>query len=826
MTRWNLKAGQNNAVHEQLLDLAENFDRAKLMKSAWTSWREKLDGIRLEREWQAKEGVYTAMEQTAVREREMNLKWVALSHWKMTAEDERQRTSVARRHIMRKRYFQTWTNITALNDLKIRRFVLRRFFAKWQLRLEQVQAQHEQAALRRETELIHQVYMKWFYAFADQVAPNMHNNRLMRQSWDAWIGRTHRAWGQEQQAEEHFVLTTEGGHFLPWRAKARELLDMNRAAQDFRRTKLLEPILETWRRGAILRPKATQITHRASSRLQSEVFRYWQTRTLQSRQAFQTNQQRILRNAFTTWNDRLRMNFLQGQTELRLKSDAIYRWRIASRSNAAQRDYSRNLAGRTLRHWLSKAQNRHRSIEGAEATFEASQRRRTLQTGLRGIEAALDHQQQLEEEAQNFRQSRLLYGALARWRQKNAEVDILHRKANAAEFFILSTKTLKRWSHSTKEHQKYRKREAYSQVRRLCKMNLAREMLRRMQIQLAHVRNMDHHSLEFQEDHVVSSTVSTFRTWKNRAAMRLEQERHAESHYNRKLSAAVMQKLIQRNNHLQDMAAQARELSAGSAGVEAMNCFRKLDRRLFQLKGQEQWATALQDKHREKHVKNMLRYWLEQASAARRQHGGRLAEEDVFRTSIANAPAIDDLTVFDHTAWNLDPLDLNLDGFGNAAPGDVDATFFDNEGIITSTPMPGYLRTPSKRSTARAKARERLAASNAPIFASRTLRFADQVVPATAPPRQQTISAPSALPSPAGPGITPFERKLREQGYTSPSVHGRRTTPGGFGPSRFGSSVGSGLGRFGGSVNTSARSAFAGFEDIPEVQSEDRSRGA
>jgi protein SFI1 len=820
MTKWVHRANQAQAAHDQLQILAENFDRAKLTRNTWVIWRERLDNIRLDRDWKAKKGVYTAMEQTAVRERELNLKWVALSHWRAVAEDEQQRTSVARRHIMRKRYFQAWSNITALNELKIRRFVLSRFFAKWQGRLQQVQAQNEEALVTRDIELLRRIYWKWFYTFGNKVAPNMHNRRIERQFFNTWRDRLQLVWEQDQQAEQRFFVGVEGDHFVSWRAKAQELLRMSRTAEDFRNRKLLARVLATWRREAVLAPRAAQLTHRVNVTLHNAAFQTWRTLALQSRQAFQTDQRRILRNAFTAWNDRLRINFLQGQIELRLKSETIYKWRIAAQSSAACHNYDHKLASNTLQLWLNKAQNRHRSIEGAEATFAASQRRRTLRSGLRGFEAALEHQRQLEDEAANFRHTRLLYGAFAKWRQRSADVDILNRKANAAEFYLLTTKTLKRWSHSTEEHRKYRKREAYSQIRRLCKMNLAREMLRRMQIQLAHVRNLDHYSLEFQEDHVVSRTVSTFRSWKQRAAIFLEQKRQAEVHYNSKLTAAVLQKMVQRKNQLQDMATQARELSAGSAGVEAMNCLRKLDRRLFQIKGQEQWAVALREKHGEKHVKNMLRYWLEQASSAQRQRVGGRVDEDVFGTSTMTAPAIDDLTVFDHTAWNLDPLDLHLDEFRHTAHEEVDTTFIDNDGIITSTPLPGYLRTPSKRNTARAKARERLAASNARITTGRMIRFADQV-PATAPPRQQSNSAPPVLPSPSGPSITPFERKLREQGYTSPSVHGRRTPArGGFGTSRFGASAD--LGRFG--VNTPARSTFAGFEDIPEV-SEDRSRG-
>ena len=814
--RWSQQANQAKAGHDQLYLLAQNVDRTNLLKETWLVWHGQLDAKRLEREWQAKEGLYRALEETAARERDFNLKWVALSHWRTITEEEKQRTSIARRHIMRKRYFAAWSNITALNDVKIRRFVLTRFFDKWQQRMEHVREQHLEAQTRYETKLVEGAYKLWFYAFLDKTAPEFHDRKLEKRFFANWRTKLYERVHQDDLAADHCLSGVERSRLLAWRDKARDLMDMNRAAETFQKQRL-RVILENWKREALLAPRAAQVVQHVEGRMRSTFFSMWHTRTLQSRQAQETDRQRVLRNAFTAWNDRVRMNFLQGQINIRLKMDALYKWRIASRSNAAEWEHERRLVHTMLGQWLSKAQNRHRSIEGAEQTYEASRRRRTLQQAFGKLTSSYLYQQDLEAEAQHFHRTRLLHGAFSKWQQKSDDVDLLYRKAGAAEFYILTKKSLKRWSHSTEEHRKYRKREAYSHIRRLTKMNLAREMLRRMQIELAHIRNMDHYSLEFQEDQVVKNTTSMFRSWKQRAVVSLEQERRAREYYNRKLSVAVLQKMVQRKNQLQGMSAQARELSAGSAGVEAMNCFRKLDRRLFQVKGQEQWASALREKHWEKHVKNMLRYWLEQTVAAQRGRLDAGGEQDIFRASTATAPALGDLTVFDNTAWNLDPLDLDLNTFANTAQAEVDATFMDNDGIITSTPMPGYLRTPSKRNTARAKARERLAA-NIPAPTGRTIRFADQVT-ASAPPRQQTISAPPVLASPAQSSITPFERRLREQGYTSPSRSGRRMR-GAIGANRFGVSVGSG--RFG--SNTPARSAFAGFEDIPEV-SEERSRG-
>ncbi|KIW07533.1 uncharacterized protein PV09_01495 [Verruconis gallopava] len=821
LTKWNHKAIQASANHDQMFARAQNQDRKKLLRDSWFIWRQKLDANRLHRAWQENESFYTSMEEMATREREVNLKWVAFSHWKTMAKEEKQRTSIARRHILRRRYFNAWSNVTSVNDLKVRRCVLKKFFAVWQRRLHAIQAESDRATITHNKNLVQRTYQTWFFNFAERAAPDLHDRRLERRYFVLWRGAVRQLLENEHNAEEIVRGNMCRMNLLSWRAKTQDLLEMNKLAEDFRRHRLLSKSLESWKREAVLAPRAAQLSARVNAKIEANAFAIWRRYCQISRQAAHVLEQRLLRNAFSAWNDKLRIGFLQGQIEIRLKVETLYKWKIASRGVEAERTHERKLVRNMLNVWLSRAQTRHRSIEGAEQSFELSQRQRALRVAYGKLVYASQHWQQQQAEAEHFRQVRLVYAMLAKWQQKNAEVDLLRRKAAAAEFYILTTKALKKWSHTAEEHRKHRKREAYAYIRRMCKMNLAREMLRRMQIQLAHVRNLDRFSAEFREDHVVKTAISTFRVWKDRAAKFLQEDQQAKQLYNQKILLDAFKKMVQRKDQLQEMQTQARQLSAGSAAVEAMNCLRKLDRRLFQIKGQEQWAIALRDKHWEKHVKNMLRYWYEQTLVARRevdeQEGNEGVAERIMRASASTAPFIGDLTVFDNTTWNLEPLDLNLHNFPSRAQEDVDTTFVESDGIITSTPLPGYLRTPSKRSAARAKARERIAAHSRTTM-GRTIRFADRV-PATAPPRQQTASAPPDLTSPSGPSITPFERKLRQKGYASPSRFGRRTV-GLRGSSRFGASFSSSqtLGTY-----TPATSGFPGFEDIPEV-SEERSR--
>jgi len=185
----------------------------------------------------------------------------------------------------------------------------------------------------------------------------------------------------------------------------------------------------------------------------------------------------------------------------------------------------------------------------------------------------------------------------------------------------------------------------------------------------------------------------------------------------------------------------------------------------------------------------MLRYWADRALAA---HGSPLDDPDADE-GVDQGDEDDNLddddggeglppgdetmaraeewTAFDETGFELGNLRLDLNLFPNQGNGAATA---DAEGVVTSTPLPGYLRTPSKRDTARAKARERLKALGAaatPVLpaTTRTVDFADVLPPASAPPAVFEVGPPT-------PGaITPFERKLRASGYLARGARGART---------------------------------------------------
>ncbi|QDS68267.1 hypothetical protein FKW77_010631 [Venturia effusa] len=840
--QWRHKAVDLQRKHSRMEMMAEDFDHGVLLRNALEQWRAKAFERQQERETSL---YFKHQEARAIEMRDEMLKLKALTHWVALAWEKREKTHTARRQILRARYFTAWKGITVASNAKVRQHILSKFLRTWQQRTEEVENAKFLAAARYEANIQKKLWLRLAFQYCARKAPTFHARQRKQKYFQLWREKVRLI----QERNQHVLHMRE--HVIQRRVleamamKHQKLVSMDAGAAEFRNRKLVRGHIANWRTAAILRPLAAQVAQRSNTRLLHTVFCIWKRNALMSHQATTVRDARIIRNAFTNWNDALRIRYLEIRIVARLRAESFYKWIFFARETIATRERNVKIVSNCLENWAAKAQVRRQALENASREFASRQSQSHLRGALHRLVSTFRKRQKQEADAAAFRNRQLGSQALASLCVRNANVQEMNGKAAAARFYILTTSTLRNLKTATHHHQQLRRREIYAQVRRRTKMNLAREMLRRMQNRLAHVRAMERTAAEKEEDRVVRIAVSDFGAWKAKASVFVEQNRQAVMMDRSHLLTSAMRRMRERHAQLQEMQSDAASFSNDWAAVEAITCLRRLRFRLLQFRQQDQGARDLREMHWRKHVKNMLRYWAARSIALQQ---GRLKRADVHQRGDSPEDEEDgqddeddaaytqagggglsaregarlpgDLTIYETSAWNLGNLDLDLGTFPDGEGGELD---FAAEGVFTSTPLPGYLRTPSKRSTARAKGRDRFT-SIAPPPASAFK------IPASAPPRQQYSSAP---PASAGGGtrgaggITPFERKLREQGYPERSRGGLRTP----GPSSttFGGLVArSGLKGRGGLSKTPGTGGgrgnvgFVGFEDIAEA-SEERS---
>ncbi|TLD26134.1 Sfi1-domain-containing protein [Venturia nashicola] len=738
--QWRHKAVDLQRQHMRMDIMAEDFDQGILLRNALDQWRVKT----IERQQEREISLYFRHEEArAVEMRDKMLKVKALTHWMVVAGEKREKTHTARRQIFRARYFTAWKAITVAREALVRRHVLSKFFRIWQRRKEKLENNKLRAVARYEVNVQKKLWLRLAFQCRAEKVLKFKARQRKEKYFQLWREKVRLI----QERDQHVVQMRE--HAIQRRLlealamNQQKLANMDADAVAFRKKKLLDRSLDNWRVAARLQPLAAQVVQRNSTRLLHTALCVWKKNAHMSRQATIVHDSRITRTAFTNWNDTLRTRYLEIRIVARLRAESFYKWIFFTRETIATRERNVKIASSCLGQWAAKAQVRRQALENASQTFAARQRQIQLRGALNSLVSTFRYRQQQEADAAAFRNRRIEYKTLASLRIQNANIQEMNGKAAAARFYILTTSTLRNLKTATYHHQQSRRREIYAQVRRRTKMNLAREMLRRMQNRLAQIRAMEHIAAEKKEDRVMRIAISDFGAWKTKASVFVERNRQAVAMDRNHLLAKALRKLRERHAQLQDMKRDAVGFSNDWAAVEAITSLRRLRFRLLQLRQQDQGARDLREMHWQKHVKNMLRYWAARSLALQQgrlkradihQRGDSPEDEEDFddgneddapfapgtttrgRTRKGEARQPGDLTIYETSAWNLGNLDLDLNSFPNGDGdgggedeaedliGDID---FATDGIYTSTPLPGYLRTPSKRHTARAKGRER-----------------------------------------------------------------------------------------------------------------------
>ena len=778
------------------LSVAEHFNQDMLLRSVLQKISAKQSELHR----------YEYLERRATIVWDCHLKHKAFTHWQTITSGEVEKTALARRHMVRWKYFNTWKVYTAVQLIKVEHFRLRKFFTlRWQQRTK-VRALENAARITCQGNLFSKYFHAWLIRFFDSRAPLWKSEDRIRKCFNVWLQQT-----RLRKDQEHYVGSTWRPHnlernvLLLWSTRVQHLQDLDSIACEFRKHSLLSAF-GMLRKSATLAPKVSQFAQRYNFRVARNAFSTWRSYTELSVKAKSLYDTSLKRKIFIQWNHTLRCRYLEQEKDIKLQTQALYKWSLVAKASRAVRMRDAKNLSTQFKLWSKKIQEKQSMLTDVADSYLASQRRLQLLSSLLRI---LHRRQQTEDFAESFRNTKLLGAAFQKWHSQIENLWHMNEKASAAHFYISTTTALKLWREATQQRQRQRRREIYATVRRNNKIRLARDTLGRLREGVVNIRAMERIAQEKQQDRAIQMAISTFGVWLAQTQAILAHDEEAVVLLRRKLLTKRFQRWITRHQEYQRFEEAAASSNAAAIEREASNCFRRLDRRLFQIKGQEQWALQLRKRHWQKHVKNMVRYWVERATALKRSE----AKPDVLgRPEVDQDESDDDprgdgfdtetrgtrqvrQTLYEESRHDVDDFDLARlpPDAGNRGGEQI----LEGYTFLTSTPIPGYLRTPSRRA-ARVKAREKLFGadiSNTGVATPATSRIPFPTA-ATAP----AASSFTAIRPPSFDSITPFESKLHAQGYSGYKASSKGTPT------------------VGGAYSTQEHksSHFNGFEDIVE----------
>ncbi|KAF4554480.1 Hypothetical protein D9617_4g002350 [Elsinoe fawcettii] len=777
---WHARATQIHRRQQDLLQMATNHDRRILLKQSFGSMRDN---------------AYTStfrqqQERRISKVRDYYLLTKAFTHWAQAASDEVARTNVAKRHILRTRYFNAWRDITAVNEQKCRMLGLRKWFGLWRSKTESVITDNQLAGLVRQRNLTRRFYRLWFFRICEQKAPMWKDGRLESKYFRAWRAQSDNIQSMALAAQGRHNLSIMRSSFKTIRARSLMTQDLDALGINFRRRDLLTTYLRSWRRKTSFKPSETRAVAAKDGRLMAKVFNIWRNANMNMRRAKETDRQRLMANALTVWNDHLRSRTLAFKINERVQLQALYKWVLEERLILFERVMAHRQKRDAVRRISARIAARQFSLDESTQIFHHNKDTRLVRSAFVKLYAVMRQREQNELAAAETLNAHVLPKYLQTWKAQSAHDRQLCRWASQARFYCLTTLVIKRWRAATVNRQKARRREAYATIRLRQKAGLARRYLAVLHERAANMAVVERQARDMRAKGSEHALRASFGRWHAKAVQWRQDDRQAEfanaSSHLEEVFAAFRSRL----NTIQARVDDAETFDQLARERLAGKMLRKLSDTVFVLRRSTDTASAWKDRKFTQHQREMLRHWAMQANdkratkladdpdspsktptlrASRLSHlQGRSMAESSF---IGNSqPALGDVTRAEQ--WTRFEISAGqADG--------VDQSFLS----FAATPLPGYLRTPSRR-TAKTRARFKIV----PDQFGRTRELGD--TPGALNFGSSIVG--STTPAPLAPGniedmetltpqVTPFQRKMRAGGYqnsTTPLSAPRTGRPG------------------------------------------------
>jgi protein SFI1 len=698
LRHWREKAVQCREDNFKLDSIALDHDKFVLLHQALDTWH---TGLQEKRQIAETERFFAHLERRSGRARDIFLLHKAFTHWVDRSDERVQETLLARRHIVRTRIFNAWREITAVNELKVGRQVLKKFFAIWR-RHHLINTTDSLAALQNyEGNVVEKIYRQWVSKFWNSKATIWWRERSKRRILFCWNITAHSIQEKHCAAEEARRLQLVWSAWCFWRAKTDAQARQNQKADNFHHYFICITALKKWRRETRVSPAKNTVQTDVSVRLLRTTFEIWLHRSRQERQAAATDRMRILREAWANWRHKLRFRVISVRVDDRVILETVYKWVLAERLVMAKRLLNRRLLRCCMQTWVHRWQMlRERKWDQEDLALSFT----VVKTEDRIIHQWHSRTQclrQLETMALDFRTPRLLQGVLSDWSERAQHLQQLQRWSHDAQFYFLASKSLKQWKASTETAKREKRKAAYAEVRRMAKMNLARGVLHRWHRQAQQALDLEDQSVNMSHNRDIIIGMNIFDHWRARTEELAEleilwREKVLRKHFG---SWRARSSAFQTLNSETSMAFEERLKS---------RAVKKWSLLTLQLRNQSHTALDLREKNARRASRKIFTYWRQRI--AQKLPVEHLEASEMRRVSGQLG------TTSRAEAWSDFGEDIEADELARGV-----------DEVNLSAPIPRYLSTPSRT--------ERVMAAAA-RFSSTT---------------------------PRAPLSTPFERQLRAQ---------------------------------------------------------------
>ena len=674
--------------HHEMEQQAVLYDAGILVRQAYDQWRVLFLGRKQVAET---ERFFSQLERRACKARNLYLLTKAFTHWAQCTYEEVERNSVARRHIIRTKYFSAWLEITAVNNLKVRRQGLKKFFLLWRQTFGSRLADDSTAVRFYYSNLVETIYWRWFWNFCERRAPEWRNVKLRRRYFARLVSATKIKSTAEVQAAGSYEDDLKKRYFTIWQQKTRKAISDWQRAEQIYQNKLLIQYLSQWQLQFSYAPLERHIIGMVNWRIASSAFSTIVVTFRLERQAEKVNRRRILRAAWIEWNDRLRWQTLSRQIDDRLMVQSLCKWVLAERFILLRRLSQERLKRIAFQKLAEQRRARQSQHESRCQALIQSRSQFLLRSVVDRWFGQLLVQNQQKQIAFEFHAPRIAQETLESWKVNHKHIQKLQTWADKSAFYFRAWRTFKKFQRAVVESHKAKRRNAYASLRRRGKMNLARRLLFQWNQKTMHTLDQQQTAQEINQQMMLRFGTALFDRWRDRLSFSISENVEASQNFNADLAQLQLQIWFARFRTQKEAEFKAADFAISHVQKIAHECFRALQLKVFEYRSHAQTAADLQAWNEKRHYRSFLRIWREESSRRRgivgtdfarsyrsKKTGIRPIAEALGGPSSTDTAALDD--DFEIDDWMPSPEARN--------------------GL---TPVAGYLSTPSKRA-ARARA--------------------------------------------------------------------------------------------------------------------------
>ena len=747
LQRWSSRSRLNRREHKATAFAAALYDRHVLLQQSTESWRSQLH---LSRQATKARKFYHALEDRASKARDLYLLTKAFTHWLESTAEQVLQTDAARQHILRLKYFSAWREITAVNELKVRRHTLRKCFRQWREGSSQCRQRGDWAIVHHNEHLARWVHWKWFWTFCEIRIPIWRDARAKRTYFVRWNRVVHKIQEREWDVKHEKIDRRLSTVLTPWLENARNSLVRTRKAETLYHRNVQLTVLKCWIRRRQYVHREQHVINMVDWRVAGTTFALFIARFRSQRQAALICKLRIARNAWTVWNDNLRSRIMAHRINDRVVIEALYRWVIAERSSLLVRLQKERLQKAAITRLYQRCSEVRARRNDTLRKMVEKRNGRIVKELIHSWRSKTLRCLQNVSMAHAFLAPRLTGQSITLLSNTYQQVQQLSTWATRYDFFVTGKRILKTWRNEVDESKKRKRQRAYGQVRRRSKIALASGLFSRWKEKTNYLRRTDEETMTYNQERLFSRATDMFDHWRARTESMLSLAYQSEDYWMEQTAVKQLRLWHSHHSNKEEEEGKAATFYDLHLANIASSWLHALRLKIIDNRAHEAKASALIKYYERRRIGGLFRQWqsrtmeklqrpipsIPPSSRVRRSPIGYIVPTASVVPEVVGSEVLE--PAFSRSDW-IRPQDV----------------------YAAATPAPGYLSTPSKRA-ARAKALTGTSMTPAGTPFSSRLR------------RQMDSSTPSPLF--AAVPKTPFPRlqssNLRFQSEEGPQTPG------------------------------------------------------